>query len=299
MKSGYLRRQQSWAWERCAGQETATNRPVQPAQKKIDDPFRRCRDPWPSCATNPQERTSASRGTRLQRAKKKKSGHPKTCPLIPELHPATNESQVLPRPAANHPPTQPHFSVQLTGNCLALSTRKKGSGHPEEPGPEPTGAFPLGMRQSESFKSRPDCRLFVWSKNPRVPETAPQNQCMNRVDSRGVIDDESALDMKTLCKEHRNLCTAAHERDCLSTFSVCSLVRRRTSVRSQAAVLRSRPACSHPHVTIQRVYDVERHGIRAKVDSRVCGQRPSTTRLRSEFAAKRFRSSCREVCGVQ
>ena len=66
--------------------------------------------------------------------------HPKPFLVIHEPLPTTNESQFLPRPAAKPP-------AQLTDGNLAPSTRKKkGPAHPKRPGPEPFGAFTLGMR---------------------------------------------------------------------------------------------------------------------------------------------------------
>ena len=74
----------------------------------------------PSCAANPQERISASSGTKLQRGL--------------ELLPTTKWTQVLfpDQPPIIHRRSLFSFPAQLTDNNLALLTGKKGSGHPKD-----------------------------------------------------------------------------------------------------------------------------------------------------------------------
>ena len=160
------------AWERLAGQETATNRPVQASAKMVVDRFRYCKRPTmrPFCAANPQERAwcvernmvTAGNGRRRSSCAKlpESSQSWMACSSSQQKEPGASET------ASNNPRASPNderepSSLQTSRQsstdvpCSAAhptDTRKKGSGQqpplpPHLSPPSLTPASPPPLRQ--------------------------------------------------------------------------------------------------------------------------------------------------------
>ena len=121
MKSGHPQRRDSWAREKCARQETAANRPA--SAKWIVDRLRFCQRGLGEAGVHaPGYQRALSRGQNLPAPKKEnirhRSSNSRTAPSDERVSSSSQTSRQSSADADKKP-------AQLTGNGLALSTRKR------------------------------------------------------------------------------------------------------------------------------------------------------------------------------
>ena len=124
----------------------------------------------PSCAAGPQERTGASRGTRIQRGLGDGGVHvpgcqralsrgwhfpaPKTVPSNSRTSPTVEREPISPWTSCQASTDVAFFAAQLTDSSLALSTRQKGLDTRRGQDQSPLVPSPLEMSRAHVLQGK-------------------------------------------------------------------------------------------------------------------------------------------------